>query len=67
MNGASCNQKLMKKAEMKKFQCFCCQKFGHYARDCYFNKESKDNDEGLAQFSHARSSDSEEAILMADT
>lgn len=52
---------------MKEFQCYYCQKFGHYARDCYFNKESKENNNGVVQFAHARSNDSEEVILMGDT
>lgn len=38
---------------MKEFQQYCCQKFGHYAKDYYFNKESNGNDKGVVQFSYA--------------
>lgn len=52
---------------MNEVQCYCCQKFGHYAIDCYFNEEANENDKGVTQFSHAGSNDSEKVVLMADT
>lgn len=52
---------------MKEVKFFCFQKFGHYTRDYYFNKESKENDKRVAQFAHAGSIDLKEVILMADT
>lgn len=52
-NCAAHNQKFNKKVEMKEVQCYCCQKFGHYARDFYFNKEYNWCDKGVTQFAHA--------------
>lgn len=40
---------------------------GQYVKDCYFNIELKENDNGVTQFSHTGSNDSEEVILMADS
>lgn len=48
-------------------QCYCCENFVYYDRDYYFNKEYNLNDKSISQFSHAKSSDSEEVILMAYT
>lgn len=65
-NSANQNQKFKKKIDMKEVQCYCYQRFGHYARDCYFNKDNGD-DKGMAQLAHAGNSDAEKFILIAAT
>ncbi|XP_050877038.1 uncharacterized protein LOC127080786 [Lathyrus oleraceus] len=64
-NCANQHQKV-KKVEMKEVQCYCCQKFGHYVRDYYYN-ENNDEDKGVAQFAHDGSNESEDVILMVPT
>jgi hypothetical protein len=41
----SSNKNSKKKVNMKEVQCYCCDKFGHYARNCPENKDS--NKDGL--------------------
>lgn len=48
-------------------QCCHCQNIQNYARECYFNKESNENDKGVTQFVHVGGSGSEKVILMIDT
>lgn len=60
------HQKVKKKVDMKEVQCYCCQKFGHYVRDYYYN-ENNDEDKGVAQFAHDGSNESEDVILMVPT
>ncbi|GAU51473.1 hypothetical protein TSUD_95880 [Trifolium subterraneum] len=50
-----------KKVNMKDVQCYCCEKFGHYARNCSENKDSNQDGAQLAR------SDSDDAMLMATT
>ncbi|XP_050895721.1 uncharacterized protein LOC127102394 [Lathyrus oleraceus] len=63
INGANQNQKVKKKVDMKEVQCYCCHKFCHYVRYCYYNKNN-DEAKGMTQFSHDASSESEDVILM---
>lgn len=65
-NGACHNQKFKKKVKMIEFKCYCRLKFGHYDRECYFNKESNGNDTSVAQFEHVGSID-KKVILIANT
>lgn len=65
-NGAIQNEKVKKKSDMNEVQRYCCQKFAHYARDCYFNKDNGD-DNGVTQLAHVGSSDAKEIILMDAT
>ena len=53
-------QKGKEKYDKKKIQCYCCKKFGHFARDCWSNKERKSEEANIA-----RSSDDESVLLMA--
>jgi hypothetical protein len=46
---------------MKEVQCYCYDKFGHYARNC---PENKDSNKDEAQLAH---SDSDDAMLIATT
>ncbi|GAU22886.1 hypothetical protein TSUD_376970 [Trifolium subterraneum] len=55
------NKNSKKKVNMSEVQCYCCEKFGHYARNCPVNKDSKKDE---AQLAH---SDSDDAMLMATT
>lgn len=52
---------------MEEMQCYCWQKFGHYARECYFNKESDGSDKEEQQFTHEGNNHYEEVILMTNT
>lgn len=47
------NRKVKKKVEIKEVQYYYYQKFEQYTRDYYFDKESKNNDKGVAQFAHS--------------
>ncbi|KAK2431500.1 hypothetical protein QL285_029719 [Trifolium repens] len=53
-------QKGKERFDKKKIQCYCCQKFGHFAADCRSNKERKSEEANMA-----RSSDDEPVLLMA--
>jgi hypothetical protein len=57
----SSNKNSKKKVNMKEVQCYCCDKFGHYARNCPENKDSNKDEAHLAH------SDSDDAMLMATT
>lgn len=65
-NGASHNKKFKKNMDMKEVKCYCCQRFGHCAKDFYFNKESNASDKEEAQFAHAGNNVSNEVILKAN-
>ena len=41
-------------------QCYCCKKFGHFAANCWSNKERKSEEVNIA-----RSFDDEHVLLMA--
>ncbi|KAK2373515.1 hypothetical protein QL285_074546 [Trifolium repens] len=58
------NKNLKKKVNLKEVQCYCCDKFGHYARNC---PENKDSDKEEAQYADEGGSDSDNALLMAVT
>lgn len=66
-NYAPRNQKFKKQMEIKEIKCYCCRIFVHCARECYFNKESNENDNGVTEFALAESNDSKEVILIANT
>ncbi|KAK2434653.1 hypothetical protein QL285_019786 [Trifolium repens] len=53
-------QKGKEKFDKKKIQCYCCQKFGHFASECRSNKERESEEANMA-----RSSDDEPVLLMA--
>ncbi|KAK2405626.1 hypothetical protein QL285_054842 [Trifolium repens] len=53
-------QKGKERFDKKKIQCYCCQKFGHFASECRSNKERKSEEANMA-----RSSDDEPVLLMA--
>lgn len=38
------NKNSRKKVDMKEVKCYSCKKFGHYAIDCYQNKDSREKD-----------------------
>ncbi|KAK2385973.1 hypothetical protein QL285_059916 [Trifolium repens] len=46
----------------KKIQCYCCQKFGHFASECRSNKEKKSEEANIARSSD--DSDGESVLLM---
>ncbi|WJX94099.1 hypothetical protein P8452_75554 [Trifolium repens] len=58
------NKNLKKKVNMKEVQCYCCDEFGHYARNC---PENKDSDKDEAQYADGGGSDSDDSLLMAIT
>lgn len=47
------NKNSIKKVDMKEMQCYYCQKYIHYARDCYFNKYLSAKDKKETQYAHA--------------
>ncbi|KAK2453079.1 hypothetical protein QL285_000809 [Trifolium repens] len=53
-------QKGKEKFDKKKIQCYCCQKFGHFASECRSNKERESEEANMA-----RSSDDEPVLLIA--
>ncbi|KAK2458032.1 hypothetical protein QL285_005238 [Trifolium repens] len=53
-------QKGKERFDKKKIQCYCCQKFGHFAADCRSNKERESEEANMA-----RSYDDEPVLLMA--
>ncbi|KAK2376280.1 hypothetical protein QL285_077088 [Trifolium repens] len=53
-------QKGNERFDKKKIQCYCCQKFGHFAADCRSKKERESEEANMA-----RSSDDEPVLLMA--
>lgn len=62
-NNAIKNGKFKKKVIMKEVQCYFYQKFCHYDRDYYFNKDNGD-EKVVVGLAHAGSNDVEEVILM---
>ncbi|XP_050898000.1 uncharacterized protein LOC127104903 [Lathyrus oleraceus] len=54
-------QKRKEKYDKKKVLCYCCKKFGHFAVDCWSNKEMKP-EEAIVDRGHY---DDESMILMA--
>ncbi|WJX25474.1 hypothetical protein P8452_14509 [Trifolium repens] len=58
------NKNLKKKVNMKEVQCYCCDKFGHYARNC---PENEDSDKDEAQYADEGGSDYDDSLLMAIT
>ena len=56
-------QKGKEKFDKKKIQCYCCQKFGHFASECRSNKERKSEEANIARSSD--DSDGESVLLMA--
>ena len=56
-------QKGKERFDKKKIQCYCCQKFGHFAADCRSNKERKSEEANIARSSD--DSDGESVLLMA--
>jgi hypothetical protein len=44
----SSNKNSKKNVNMKEVQCYCCEKFGHYARICAYNKDYNQVDKGEA-------------------
>ncbi|KAK2372692.1 putative mitochondrial protein [Trifolium repens] len=56
-------QKGKERFDKKKIQCYCCQKFGHFASECRSNKERKSEEANIARSSD--DSDGESVLLMA--
>ncbi|KAK2402327.1 hypothetical protein QL285_051858 [Trifolium repens] len=55
-----------KKIDKKEIQCYNCQKFGHYARECRSKKVARE-DKDEAQYANGGGSDSDDSLLMAIT
>ena len=58
---------ILKIVDTKEVQCYNCQGFGHYARDCRRKKSSKMNDSDEVQYARARDSGSNDMLLMVNT
>lgn len=56
-----------KNVDMKEVQYYNCQGFGHYARDCRRNKESREKDNEEVQYAHAGESNSDYMLLLVNT
>lgn len=52
---------------MKEVQCYCCQRFDHYASDCYSNKDSSVKNTKEAQYTHTGGGESHDVLLTSDT
>jgi len=63
--GANRNRLDKKKFNKKGLQCYNCQRFGHFADECYAKKMSKDDSDEV-QFAHAKT-DSEDVLFIAIT
>ena len=55
-----------KKIDKKEIQCYNCQKFGHYARECRSKKVPRE-DKDEAQYANGGDSDFDDSLLMAIT
>ncbi|MCI68152.1 DNA ligase 1-like, partial [Trifolium medium] len=71
--GGSVNSKNSKKFNKKNVQCYNCEKFGHFADECWFGKgqngkgkKKKNNDEACA-VQEDSSDDGDEVKLMMAT
>jgi hypothetical protein len=68
-NGAESSSKNQGKKDKRKVQCYCCEKYGHYASECWFNKDRKGkNKEQEANVAQEDSHyDVDTVMLMANT
>ena len=69
MVSKSLNDSRRRYFDNKKVQCFDCDKYGHIAFECWFNKDNKSkNDEQKENVAHKDSNlDSDPIMLMATT
>ncbi|MCH85421.1 retrovirus-related Pol polyprotein from transposon TNT 1-94, partial [Trifolium medium] len=66
--GSGNNQDNKKEFDKRKIQCYNCEKFGHYAYECWYKKDGKKSHKGEEKANMAQdNSDSEVVLLMATT
>ncbi|XP_050889517.1 uncharacterized protein LOC127094776 [Lathyrus oleraceus] len=46
---ASGSHKANEKYDKRKVQCYCCNRFGHFAKDCWSNNKRKSEEENIAR------------------
>ena len=66
--GSGNNQNKMKDFDKRKIQCYNCDKFGHYADECWHKKDGKKNQKSEEKANIAQNgSNSKVVLLMATT
>lgn len=61
------SKKDKKRTDKRHIKCYCCNKYGHFADECWHNKDSNRRSNEEANVAHEEDSDSDQIMLMVTT